>query len=183
MSHVDHEPLKERTSRELYFPSAFPDLSALLFTPPSDEASEKRCPAFQKSRTQGLATLSTVSAPLDPWKPLSAPNAPGIRPSELCSFSMIKSTFPVNSLRSCASLENLPASYRRSSGFLPWKKPCPFSLPGGLVRVGTFALLSFRASQALSSLSPKIERLPLPLPLSSFHEASSRTPHPEPQGF
>lgn len=63
MSHVDHEPLKECTSRELYFPSAFPDLRTLLFTPPSDEASEKRCPAFQKSRTQGLATLSTVSAP------------------------------------------------------------------------------------------------------------------------
>jgi hypothetical protein len=51
---------KSSTSLELFCPSAFQDSKALLFA--SLEASGRRCPAYRKCRTQGLATLSTVSA-------------------------------------------------------------------------------------------------------------------------
>jgi hypothetical protein len=45
---------------ELFCPSAYPVFEALFFTLPFGKAFEKECPLSQKSRPQGLATLSTV---------------------------------------------------------------------------------------------------------------------------
>jgi hypothetical protein len=61
-------------------------------------------------RTQGLATLSALSAHADPGEPLSVPNTLGIRPSELSSFSVVDFSLSKKSLRSCAFLQN-PQSY------------------------------------------------------------------------
>jgi hypothetical protein len=55
-------------------------IRAHFFT--SHKASEKVCLPSQMSHPQGLATLSMVLAPFHPRKPLSAPNAPGLFPSE-----------------------------------------------------------------------------------------------------
>jgi len=49
------------TSLELSCPSASQDSKALLFAPLSKRPADF-CPAYRKSRTQGLATLSTASA-------------------------------------------------------------------------------------------------------------------------
>jgi hypothetical protein len=67
------------------------------------------CPVPTKSRTQGLATLSTVSEPLlfDPWDSLSNPYTLGLRSSELFSFTKIGLFFSKKPLRSCAFLPNL----------------------------------------------------------------------------
>jgi hypothetical protein len=87
-----------------------------------------------------------------PWTPLSGPNAPGFRPAKLCSFFVIRSGVSTQPLRSCASCRNLTTSTRRSSDFLPRKKPCLLPL-GGLVQGETLALLGLLSSQAFSSLN------------------------------
>jgi hypothetical protein len=83
------EPLSNHASLELACPSAYQGRGALFLAPQAREASGKRCPASRKSRPQGLATLPAVSAPPDPWEPLSAPDARGLRPSELSSSPVI----------------------------------------------------------------------------------------------
>jgi hypothetical protein len=60
---VDRRPPSENTSRKLPCPSAFTRPRTLFFASPADEASQRLCPALRKSRPQGLATLSAVSAP------------------------------------------------------------------------------------------------------------------------
>lgn len=42
----------------------------------------------------------------DPWKPFSAPNARGLFPTELCSFSVAVRLFPTLRFRSCAFEQN-----------------------------------------------------------------------------
>jgi hypothetical protein len=89
----------------------------------------------------GLATLSATSQSLNPWKPLSAPHARGLRPSELSSPPMIDEPFRTHLSAPAFPPETLTASDRRFSGFLPPVEPYPFLLPEGLVRGGTLALL------------------------------------------
>jgi hypothetical protein len=134
--YVDHTPPTQSTSHELRDPSAYPDENALLFT-------------HRLMRVQeGLLCLLKVPPsgfgyPLDglrrphPGGPLSAPNTPGFRPSELCSFPEIEE--PSRILPSALTLpyETAWASYRRFSGLLSPEKPCPFLPPDGLDRVGT----------------------------------------------
>jgi hypothetical protein len=91
--YVDRRPPSRGTSHELLCPSAYPDRCALLFTPSFEEASRKRCPALKKCRTQGLATLSAVSAFKDPRPSFSTANAPELRPSERFSFPVIEGPF------------------------------------------------------------------------------------------
>jgi hypothetical protein len=73
-------------------PSAYSERTTLFFT--SEEASPVDCLPPGKSHPQGLATLSMVSSPFHPWKPLSASNALGLRLSELFSSLVIKKGFP-----------------------------------------------------------------------------------------
>jgi hypothetical protein len=118
----------------------------LLLTPPSDEASENRYPDPRKSHTQGLATLSVVSAPLTLGDLFQPPTLLGYA---LQSFPPPSwSTSPLNEISPLLRFPIRPSRtlYRRSSGFLPQEKPCPYSPPKGLVWGGTLALLSFTTS-------------------------------------
>jgi hypothetical protein len=101
-----------------------------LCTPQSREASGKRCLASQKSRPQGLATLPAASAPPDPWKPLSASDARGLRPSELRSSPAIgkKVSLPLLPPRLFPAKPSRPGS-GALGGLIPPKKPCPLLLP------------------------------------------------------
>jgi len=119
----------------------------------------KAWPTPRKSRPQGLATLSTASARrtlgdlFQPPTPLgfslqSFPPPRGSNVSLLTPF------------RSCASLQDLPASHRRSSDFLPPEKPCPFSLPKRLIRVGAFCSPGTLGLSGLPSADPTEKPLP-----------------------
>jgi hypothetical protein len=96
----------------------------------------------------------------DPWGSLSTPNAPGLRSSELSSFQVIEEPSRVPLSAPALPGETRMTSPRRSSGFIPPRKPCPLLHPKCLAWGGTVALLSFQTSQAL----------PLPVLMS---EASS----------
>jgi hypothetical protein len=152
------------------------------------------CPSyhslFSRSVQNGLPTISEVpysgfGYPLygvsshHPWKSLSTPNTLGIRPSKLSSLLVIEKSF-----RTFLPLLRFPtkpsqASYRRSSGLLPRKKPCSSTAPKGLVRVGA------NCSPGLSDLSdsqnswPRSEASPFQLrPLALLRMKTSRSPLP-----
>jgi hypothetical protein len=129
--------IKPSTSLELSRLSAFAAQSTLLFTPCLQEASGKQCPVSQKSHTQGLATLSVVSAHSEPRKPLSVPNALRLRPSKPCSFLMIRSpsrmTLSVHALSYKTLSDLIPALQRLT----PTRKAVLLlPLPRGLVWAG-----------------------------------------------
>jgi hypothetical protein len=98
----------------------------LLFT--SSEASRMCCLTSGKSRPQGLATLSTALSPPNPWKPLSAPNALGLSPSELFSSRVPrkKSPSPLPPSRFPTSPSGLVPAPRR---FWLTRKAVPLSPP------------------------------------------------------
>jgi hypothetical protein len=72
----------------------------------------------------------------NPWGSFSTPNALGLRSSELFSSRAIKGTFRNPLSAPALSGKTITALLRRSSGLIPPRKPCPFTPPGGLVRVG-----------------------------------------------
>jgi hypothetical protein len=110
------------------------------------ETSGKLCPAFQKSRPQGLATLSTVSAPFNLGSIFQPPTLLGL-PFRALLLRYDRCSLSKTSLRSGALLQNLSASHRRFSGLFPQRKPCLCLLPGGLDRDET------SCSPGLSGLS------------------------------
>jgi len=63
-----------------------------------------------------------------PRKPLSAPNALGLRPSKLFSSQVIEEGFP-SPLRSCASLQNLSGLVPTLQRFPPTRKAVPLLAP------------------------------------------------------
>jgi hypothetical protein len=71
-------------------------------------------------------------------------------------------TLSSHPLRSCASRQNLPTSPPRFSGFLPLKKPCPFSLPKCLARVGTACSLELSDLSGSPSANPSKRASPSP---------------------
>jgi hypothetical protein len=85
-------PHSKSTSLKLPAPSAFPDWIALPLHPL--RSVERTCLALSKSRPQGLATLSTMSAHPTLGSLLSAPNTLGIPSPELSSSQMIPIAFP-----------------------------------------------------------------------------------------
>lgn len=99
--------------------------------------SEKHLPCDPEVPLSGFGYPLSGFSFFIPWGPLSAPNAPGFRPSELFSFPMIDWKLSSQSFRSRASHGNLSASIRRLSGFLPSEKPCPCMRPEELVQGGT----------------------------------------------
>jgi hypothetical protein len=82
----------------------------------------------------------------DPWGPLSAPNAPGLRSSEPCSSRVIGKPFRIPLSAPALSGKTRMTLPRRFSGLLPPGKPCPF-----LSRV--FSSGRDRCSPELSDLS------------------------------
>jgi hypothetical protein len=147
MAHVDddHIPQAPRLS--------FSALQHFRYQAPfcSLSVPEKRlrihCPDSQKSHTQGLATLSAVSATRYLGNLSQLPTLMGFA---LQSFPPLSwSNPPLEELSPLSRLPTKPSqtSYRRLSDLLPQKKPCPStSLAEGLVRPGTFALLGFPTS-------------------------------------
>jgi len=103
-----------------------------------------------------------------PWTSLSTPDALGLRPSELFSSPVIRSPFRVPRSAPALSYKTNPASYRRFSGLLPQKKPCLFSLPGGLDQGEAACSLELSVSRALSAFHRSNTFLSYPIPLSSF---------------
>jgi len=137
-----------------------------------------------ESPTRRVWLPSRWYQPLNPWEPLSAPDTPGLRPSELSSSTVIGKTFrpPLSAL--ALSLKTFSALNRRSDGFIPPWKPYPCALPDGLDPAGALALLGFTTSQALPPSTGPNQRLsdrvtfPVLAPLVP-HETGS----PHPQGF
>jgi len=104
-----------------------------------------------------------------PGKPLSAPNAPELRPSELCSSRMIERRLPFPSplLRFLAKPSTgLAPTLQRLD---PTRKAVPLIRnPTFYVESGTSALLGFATSQALSPRTPAAKHLPSRLSLSAL---------------
>lgn len=89
------------------------------------EASDPSCLSSRRTRSQGLATL-TAARCVDPWGSLSIPNAHGLHPSKLFSDPVIGNRSSRPPFRSRVFVQDLAASYRRPSGFVPPSQPCPF---------------------------------------------------------
>jgi len=162
------EDLLRKTPRWSSLALQHTKIQAPFFSLRDPEASDPRCPANQKCHSQGLATLSVVSACLDPWKPLSAPHARGLRPSKLSSSSVILQS--VSQLDSALALssQTCPAWNRSSNGFVSPKKPCPLLLPQRF-RSGRGRLLSW-AFGPLGLLPPN-----MPTPESLSPKSPSRS--------
>jgi hypothetical protein len=125
-------------------------------------------------RTQGLATLSALSAHADPGEPLSAPNTLGIRPSELSSFSVVDFFLSKKSLRSCAFLQNLQPYDVHAKNLVPalqrlkpTEKAVLLTAPQR-VRLGRSRMLSWalRPPRLAPTTYPWKKRLPSSIPLS-----------------
>jgi len=105
------------------------------------------CPGLQKSHTQGLATLSVVSATSNLGNLFQLPTLLGFALQSFAPSPWSNPSFEELSPLSRFPTKPSQASYRRPSGFLPQKKPCPsYSLAEGLIRPGTYALLGFLTS-------------------------------------
>jgi len=101
------------------------------------QASRWSCPSYLEVPSQGLATLSRVSRSLHPWKPLSAPHARGLRPSELSSFPGVEKRSPFSLSAPALNMKTFSAFTSCFSVFGPPEKPCLFLPPEGLVRAET----------------------------------------------
>lgn len=110
---------------------------------------------------------------LVPRKPLSAPNALGLLPSELSSTRESKKRFPLSSFVPALFSKTFPALHRRSDDFLLTDSHSPSLLPEGLAQVGGAALLGFLTYQALSPSIPQKKASPfLLLPSRPFSISS-----------
>lgn len=119
-----------------------------------------------------------------PWTSLSTSDARGLRPSELCSSSVIRGLFRIARSAPALSYKTSPALYRRFSGLLPQKKPCLFVLPGGLDQGEACCSLELSVSRALSSSNRSKTCLSSPIPLPSFPVVIPYgTQRPGPQGL
>jgi hypothetical protein len=136
---------KLSTSLELLCPSAFQDLKALLCAPLSKRPAGI-CPAHRKCRTQGLATLSTVSALQTRGSLFQPPTLLGFTLQSF--FPLGEPDEPFGSNVPLLRFLTKPGSLvRRSSGLILPKKLCSSMQPEGLVRVGALC------SPGLSDLS------------------------------
>mgnify|MGYP003572361760 CR=1 FL=1 len=164
------EPFSNHASLELSCPSACQDQGALLFSLRRlTKRLRKRCLAPQEVPSSGFGyPLDGVSHP-NPWKPLSASHAHGLRPSELFSFPVIEKKVSRFLFRSGSFLPNLPGLAPELQRLPPAGKavPPPAS-PGVYPGAGPSALLGLTTSQALPSNEPKEKCLSSPLPLSFF---------------
>lgn len=106
---------------------------------------------------------------LHPWKPFSASNALGFRPSELFSTVGSKRKFPFSSFVLALFSKTFSAFGRRSDDLIPNNSFTPSSLPEGLAQVGALALLGFSDLAGSLSLSVAEESISLSsFPLSTF---------------
>ena len=143
------------------------DIEALLSTSLAKRV-WKGLPASPEVPFPGFGyPLNGVSSP-HPWTSLSTPDALGLRPSELCSASVIRGPFRIARSAPALSYKTNPALYRRFSGLLPQKKPCLCSLPDGLDRGEAVCSLELSVSRALRSFNRSMTCLSSSMPLASF---------------
>jgi len=143
------------------------DIEALFLTPLS-RCVWKGLPASPEVPFSGFGyPRNGVSSP-HPWTSLSTPDALGLRSSERCSSSVIRGPFRISRSAPALSYKTDPALYRRFSGLLPQKKPCLFSLPGGLDQGEASCSLELWVSRALRSFDRSMTCLSSSMPLASF---------------
>jgi hypothetical protein len=96
-----------------------------LFSLPHSEASSSFCPRRRRSRPQGLATLSTASAPSNLGSLFQLPTLLGFALQSFLPSS--RSTEPFNPVSPLSRFPVKPvqASQRRPSDLLPKRKPDP----------------------------------------------------------
>jgi hypothetical protein len=180
-SHADHEPPSSDTRKSLaalqHIRIKVPFFSQTLFEP----ASDRLVPYPSEVPYSGFGyplygvRPSTLGGLFQPPTLLGFP---------LQSFSPTrrsKQGFPC-SLRSCAFVRNLSASYRRFSGFLSPGEPYPGSHPGLLHQVGAACSLGFLWSLRLSLRRTDSKASPfrvLPLVLCSFQPYGRSSPGPQ----
>jgi hypothetical protein len=130
------------------------------------------CLPREKSHPQGLATLSMAYSPLNPWRPLSAPNAHGLLPPKLCSSSMIREWFPTD-----VPLWRFPTKLVQlgtdASAVLAHRRSRPPLAPGILLRVGGVCFLGLFDLLGAPSASNGSEVSLFESPLSSLSLTSS----------
>jgi hypothetical protein len=151
-----------------------PEAIAPLCAPSFDEASGKHAllPGGAARRVWLPSRRIELSLPREP---LSAPNAPGLCPSELFSFRMIEGRFPFPFPLLRFPTRPVRALYRRFSGFIPPGKPCPSSPPDGLDRAGAVCSLGIGHLPGSPAGNPLRKASPFPdLPSRSSLPAVSR---------
>jgi len=147
-------------------PQHLPEPLTLLFTPSLERASDQVCLPNQKSRTQGLATLSAMSAKKSLKRSLSTPNTLGLLPSELSSHTVIEPSFPMTLSTPALGYKTHPRPRNRAPAAsshpmsrTPLRSPCRLSRGG-----------AFLCSPGLSGLSDPPDSMPteklLPSPSS-----------------
>jgi len=139
MSGVDRRPPSESTSRKLRA-LQHSKIEEPLFSSPHEDV--RRVGVLSRGTVPRvwLPFLRPLKFP-NPWKPISASDALGLRPPELSSPPVIEEPFPTLLSALALSSKTLTASDRRFSGLIPPAEPYPFLLPGCLVQDGTLALL------------------------------------------
>jgi hypothetical protein len=100
-----------------------------------------------------LATLSTVLAPYEPWKPLSTPNAPGLLPSKLFSNNVIEGTVSNSSSVLALFQQTLSSLLPALQRLDPTLLAAPLIAPGVLNQVGALAPLGLLTSWAFPQAS------------------------------
>jgi hypothetical protein len=142
-----------------------------------------------KPRPESLASLPGSPAlrvwlpsrrpqPAEPSEASFSPQHPWASPSRAFLLPGDRSRVSPRTLRSCASLQNLSALHRRSSGFLPPEKPCPFSLPERLIRVGASCSPGTSSLSGLPSADPTEKLLPSRSPSRPSKPENLAAPRP-----
>jgi hypothetical protein len=148
-SHVDHDPGRI-VPRISFFALQHIRMREPFFSLPLSRKRRRNVALILRSLTLGFGyPLDEMVWLSHPWECLSIPNALGLRSSEPSSSRAIEKPFQAPLSAPALSGKTDLTLPRRSSGFLPPRKPCPCLLPESLARVGTVALLSFPTSQAL----------------------------------
>jgi hypothetical protein len=152
---------------------------APFFSPFLRSSVRKTLPGFPKVPYTGFGYPLYGFSNQKPWEPLSAPNAQGLRPTELCSFQVATQLF-----RAACSIPALFYKTSRPSNgastYLPPGKPHPLLLPRVLPRVGTtcspghsdllgFLFLESTSQRSMLRHAPHVLRSCKPYS-SHFHE-------------
>jgi len=133
---VDRNLPTPSTLHELRGPSAFPD-SGARGADSLRSLCRRPCPVSYPSRSQGLATLSTVFATPILGDLFQPPTLLGFALQSVAPLPRSKNSSRIPLSAPTLVYKTSWALYRRFSGLLSAEKPCPCVLPNGLGRVGT----------------------------------------------
>jgi len=176
-------PTTRKAPRWSYPPLQHFRISKPLFAPPH-EGVQTACLAIQRSRPQGLATLSAVFSHPNPWEPISSPNTLGVHLPELLPLRWSKNGFPF-SIRPCTVRIDRPSLRVVLRRFHPIVRAVSLTAHSGrLIRNGTFPLsrvfrLSGSPSQGPMEKASPFSHSPHAVRLLSLHRKKNH----QPRGF